>query len=247
VQIRAGVLAVCLLAGILQACPAAAGRPLETDDADTLPPGNLELEASADYAREAGENVWIARGAVNIGLLRRLEGKLELPVVVSDPDGSSSQAGFGDVVAGLKFSVVDETPAVPAVAGAVTVRLPTGDPDRRLGEDGADVTVLGIVGKRIEPFVLHGNVGYRFVTANRRFDVCIVAASVEYQLSTRLSLVGEALGFLPADGDQDASGRFRAGVVYSMRDNVRLDAAVGRGFTRDSPRALVTVGVTIGF
>jgi hypothetical protein len=109
------------------------------------------------------------------------------------------------------------------------------------------VTVLGIVGKRIEPFVLHGNVGYRFVTANRRLDVCIVAASVEYQLSTRLSLVGEALGFRPADGDQDASGRFRAGVVYSMRDNVRLDAAVGRGFTRDSPRALVTVGVTIGF
>ena len=103
------------------------------------------------------------------------------------------------------------------------------------------------MGKRVEPFVLHGNVGYRFVTADRSLDVWIVAASVACQLSTRLALVGEALGFLPADGDQDASGRVRAGVVYSLRDNVRLDAAVGRGFTRDSPRALVTVGVTIGF
>jgi len=191
--------------------------------------------------------VWTAKGALNVGIFPRFEGKLELPVVVSDPDGSSLQAGFGDVIAGLKYSIVDETPAVPAVAGAVTVRLPSGDPDRGLGEDGVDVTVLGIVGKRVEPFVLHGNVGYRFVTADRSLDMWIVAASVEYQLNARLSLVGEALGFLPADGDQDATGRFRAGVVYAMRDNVRLDAAVGRGFTRDSPRALVTVGVTIGF
>jgi len=191
--------------------------------------------------------VWTAKGALNVGIFPRFEGKLELPVVVSDADGSSLQAGFGDVIAGLKYSIVDETPAVPAVAGAVTVRLPSGDPDRGLGEDGVDVTVLGIVGKRVEPFVLHGNVGYRFVTADRSLDMWIVAASVEYQLNARLSLVGEALGFLPADGDQDATGRFRAGVVYSMRDNVRLDAAVGRGFTRDSPRALVTVGVTIGF
>lgn len=191
--------------------------------------------------------MWTAKGALNVGIFPRFEGKLELPVVVSDADGSSLQAGFGDVIAGLKYSIVDETPAVPAVAGAVTVRLPSGDPDRGLGEDGVDVTVLGIVGKRVEPFVLHGNVGYRFVTADRSLDMWIVAASVEYQLNARLSLVGEALGFLPADGDQDATGRFRAGVVYSMRDNVRLDAAVGRGFTRDSPRALVTVGVTIGF
>lgn len=191
--------------------------------------------------------MWTAKGALNVGIFPRFEGKLELPVVVSDPDGSSLQAGFGDVIAGLKYSIVDETPAVPAVAGAVTVRLPSGDPDRGLGEDGVDVTVLGIVGKRVEPFVLHGNVGYRFVTADRSLDMWIVAASVEYQLNARLSLVGEALGFLPADGDQDATGRFRAGVVYAMRDNVRLDAAVGRGFTRDSPRALVTVGVTIGF
>lgn len=191
--------------------------------------------------------MWTAKGALNVGIFPRFEGKLELPVVVSDADGSSLQAGFGDVIAGLKYSIVDETPAVPAVAGAVTVRLPSGDPDRGLGEDGVDVTVLGIVGKRVEPFVLHGNVGYRFVTADRSLDMWIVAASVEYQLNARLSLVGEALGFLPADGDQDATGRFRAGVVYAMRDNVRLDAAVGRGFTRDSPRALVTVGVTIGF
>lgn len=191
--------------------------------------------------------MWTAKGALNVGIFPRFEGKLELPVVVSDADGSSLQAGFGDVIAGLKYSIVDETPAVPAVAGAVTVRLPSGDPDRGLGEDGVDVTVLGIVSKRVEPFVLHGNVGYRFVTADRSLDMWIVAASVEYQLNARLSLVGEALGFLPADGDQDATGRFRAGVVYAMRDNVRLDAAVGRGFTRDSPRALVTVGVTIGF
>ena len=191
--------------------------------------------------------MWTAKGALNVGIFPRFEGKLELPVVVSDPDGSASQAGFGDVVAGLKYRLIDEAAAMPAVAGAVTVRLPTGDAERGLGDEDVDVTVLGIVGKRVASFLLHGNVGYRFVTADRRLDMWIVAASVEYQLNTRLSLVGEALGFLPADGDQDATGRFRAGVVYSVRDNVKLDAAVGHGFTGDSPRALVTVGVTIGF
>lgn len=168
-------------------------------------------------------------------------------MVVSDPDGSASQAGFGDLVAGVKYRLLDESPAVPVVGGAVTVRVPTGAPERGLGAEDVDVTVLGIVGKRVASFLLHGNVGYRFVTENRRLDVWIVAASVEYELSKRVSLVGEALGFLPTHGDEEATARWRAGITYSVRDNVKLDAAVGHGLTRDSPRTLVTVGVTIGF
>lgn len=205
------------------------------------------MEASGDYAREPGRDLWTAKGALNVGLGPRLEGKLELPVVVSDPDAASSRAGFGDVVAGLKYRVIDETPAVPAAGGVVTVRLPTGDPARGLGEEDVDVTVLGIVGKRVAALVLHGNVGYRFVTADRSLDVWIAAASLEYQLSARWSLVGEALGFLPTHPDQDATARWRAGFTYAVRDNVKLDAAVGHGLTRESSRALLTVGVTIGF
>jgi hypothetical protein len=151
------------------------------------------------------------------------------------------------VVAGLKYRLLDESPALPAVGGVVTVRLPTGDAERGLGEDDVDVTVLGVVGKRVASFIVHGNVGYRFVTADRRLDAWIVSASVEYVLSERLALVGEALGFLPAHVSENATARWRAGITYSVRDNVKLDAAVGHGLTRESPRTLVTLGVTLGF
>lgn len=237
-----------LVVSLALAGPSWAGRPLDTEDAGILDPGRFELELSADYARDGDTDMWTARGVLSAGLLPGLEGRVELPVAVRAPahDGPVV-AGPGDGVVAVKYRLVDEGATVPALVVGTGLRLPTGDADRGLGADGVDVTVVGVLGKSVGAVVLHANVGYMFATADRRRDVWVLAASGEVRVSTDLWLVAEALGFLGPHGTQPNIGRARAGVIYAIRDDVRLDAAVGHGFGRGSPGALVTLGVTLGF
>ena len=241
---RLAALAVTLaLAG-----PSWAGRPLDTEDAGTLDPGRFELELSADYARDGDTDVWTARGVLAAGLLPRLEGRVELPVAVRAPAHEGpAVAGPADGVVAVKYRLVDEAATVPVLTIGAGLRVPIGDADRGLGADGIDVAVVGVLGKSVGPVVLHANVGYVFVTADRRRDVWVLAASGEFRVTTELSLVAEALGFLGPHAAQPNTGRARAGVIYAVREDVRLDAAVGHGFGRGSPGTLVTFGVTLGF
>jgi hypothetical protein len=244
---RAAVAVVGAVLLVLTVSPALAGRPLETEDTGTLEPGTFEVELSGDYTRHPGEDLWILRGVLNAGILPRLEAKLELPFLLLESDSGPSHGGFGDTVLGVKYRVLDERAIRPAVAGALALRLLTGDADRGLGAEGADLSVLGVVGKTIGPFILHGNVGYTFVTADRDLDVWTLAASAQYRVTATLALVGEALGGLSTHRNAPHAGRARGGFTYAVRDNIKLDASVGHGFTRAGPGLLVTIGVTIGF
>jgi hypothetical protein len=233
-----------VLLTLVLAVPAWGARPLDTEDAGTLDPGAFELEVSADYAREPGQDVWVARGVLAAGLLPRLEARIELPLAVVDPDAGGRVAGVADGLVGAKYRLVDEGPHLPALLAGVGVVLPFGDAGRGLGGDSVDVVALGVIGKTLGPVTLHGNVGYTFVTADRGLDAWIVAASAEYRVTPALSVVAEGLGFLGPGAD---TGRARAGVAYTVREGVRLDAAIGHGFGGGSPGVLATVGVTFGF
>jgi hypothetical protein len=224
-----------------------AGRPLETEDAGTLAPGHFELEVSGDYVRNADDDAWSVTGVLNAGIWPRLEARLELPVLVLERDGSRSHSGLGDAVLGAKYRFIDEQGATPAWLAAVTLRLPTGQMDGGLGAEHVDVTAIAVVGKTIGRFIANGNVGYTFVMANRDRDVWTLAASLEYRVTPAVPVVGEAVGFLRTHRDESSSGLIRAGVIYAIRENVRLDAVVGHGLTARSPRTTVSRGVTLGF
>jgi hypothetical protein len=233
-----------------------AARPLDTEDAGTLDPGNSEVELGGDYVRNAADALWILKGTLSAGILPRLEVRFELPVALIDPDGpGSSFAGVADALVGAKYRFVDERRTLPALMAAVALRLPTGDPDRGreefnvtpLGVEGVDVTRVGIVGKALGPVILHGNAAYTFVTGDREADVATLAVSAEYRVTNALSLVAEVMGFLFVHDAELDTGRVRGGVSYAIRDGIKVDAAVGRGLGHDSPRLLLTVGVTFAF
>lgn len=236
-----GALALVLVLG---PAPAWAGRPLDTEDTGTVEPGKAELELSADYTKNPEDNTWGLKGVLGFGVLPRLEARVESALLLVDPDDQRSRAGIGDSLFGVKYRLLDEAEALPAVLGALTLRLPTGDDDRGLGDEDVDVGLLAVVSRAFGPLTLTWNGGYTFVTRDKELDFWTFAGSVEYRIARAWVLVAEGVGTVGADSEPDTAV-LRAGAVYAITDRIRLDTAVGFGVNRASPDVVVTVGVTI--
>ena len=234
---------------LLLASPALAGRPLTTEDTGTLDPGKVELELGVDYSKDGGAEAWLLPHgpSLNVGLLPRVEVTIGAAFILLSPEREPPRAGFGDSLVGLKGRFLDEGPATPALLAAVTVRLPTGDQGRGLGEKEVDIQALAVASKMFGPVTLTANAGYTFVTRDRDRDVVNLNASVEVGVTRAWSVVGEVVSALTTNHRSDHHVVLRAGTVYALSERVRLDAAVGFGITRASPDALLTVGVTITF
>jgi hypothetical protein len=147
-------------------------------------------------------------------------------------------------VVGVKYGLLDEADLRPAWLASINLRLPTGDEQRGLGAGDVDVGLLTAVSKSVGPLTLTVNGSYLFVLSDRRLDVWGLAGSLEHQLTAAWTLVAEIVGFLGARRAPDIAIA-RAGLVHRLTSHVKLDAAIGVGFTRASPDLLLTVGVTI--
>ena len=229
---------------ILIPVEAFAVRPLDTEDTGTLEPGRIELELSGDYADAARETVGAFTGVLAAGVWRRLELKFGSSYLFIAPNGGAAAEGMGDSAVRLKYRLVDETRVIPAVLSAWTVRLPTGDEPRGLGEHGVDLGVLMAVSKTFAPITLTWNGGYIFATADRRRDVWTLAGSLEYRLTDRWWAVGELVSALSAER-RPHEAVARVGAMYAVSRRLRLDAAVATGLTPRSPDVLVTLGLTL--
>ncbi|MGH7424046.1 MAG: transporter, partial [Candidatus Methylomirabilales bacterium] len=140
--------------------------------------------------------------------------------------------------------VLDETERRPAFMGVVVLRLPTGDEDRSLGEQGVDVQPLAVVSKTFGPLTLTLNGGYTFVTSHRDLDFWVVTGSFEYEITDAWSLVGEVVSELGTHDGGDVVV-LRAGTVLAITNGIDVYTAVGFGLTGDSPDVTVRLGVTI--
>jgi Putative MetA-pathway of phenol degradation len=244
---RSTARAMVVTLSILAASPVWAARPLTTEDTGTLDPGAAELELGADYIVDRRADVQIAAvvPTLNIGLLPRLEGSIAAPFVVVGEHSESWHAGIGDTFIRIKYRLLDEGTHVPAVMAAVTVRLPTGDRDRGLGDDGVDVQPLAVVSKSLGPVTLTANAGYTFIERGREFDFVNVNASAEAAITEQWAIVAEVVSDLATGRRADDRLVLRAGTIYAVGQRLKFDAAAGLGVTRNTPDFLLTVGLTL--
>ena len=143
-----GAIALVLALGAAEAW---AGRPLNTEDTGTVEPGKAELELSGDYAKNPNENMWSVKGVLALGLVPKLEARIESALLFFEPDGQRAVGGIGDSLIGVKYRLLDEAETLPAMLGSFTIRLPTGDEQRGLGADEVDVGLLAVLSKVLGP------------------------------------------------------------------------------------------------
>jgi hypothetical protein len=221
-----------------------AGRPLETEDPGTIAAGHAELEVSVDSLESDASRLVGAKGVLGVGLLPGMEARVESVLLRVEPRHAPSRGGMGDSLVGFKHRLLDETEALPALMYALTLRLPTGNAARLLGDTGVDATLIAVVGKTLGPVTLTWNGGYVFVSRDRALESWLLAASLDYRVSEPWSLAGEVVSTLGVD-QAPPLAVLRLGSAYALSTRVKLDGAVGVGITRASPDVLLTVGVTL--
>jgi Putative MetA-pathway of phenol degradation len=245
-RVMAVVPALTWLVVLISCGPGWAGRPLDTEDTETLDPGQAEVELSLSLAEHSGDLAWAGLAVLKVGVVPRLELGVELGGAYLQLENDRDQAGVGDLVVPLKLRLLNETEWRPALLANLRVRLPTGDAGRGLGTEGVDVVARLAVSKTIGRLTVTANGGYAFVTADRALDVWLVSGAGEYRLVPGWTVVAEVVSFLGARAASDIAIA-RAGIVYTVRQSLRLDIAIGTGLTRSSPDLLATAGIAIGF
>jgi hypothetical protein len=234
-----------------------AGRPLVVDDADTVEPGRVEVEAGVELETTTQSYSLTAPFAFGFGLTDWLEVAIKPSALyVDDQDASPRRvAGVGDLVleakARLPFRPLDLDLALVA-----NLKIPTADDDRGLGTGKVDGGAVFVMTKAFsETPKLHFNVGYTAVgkvsdvqLQDQLFIGLAGETSIPGLAPEQLQFVAEIFGTTAEEdgGSGDIQGHM--GVRYLAQEDVILDAAIGRSFTaRPQVEFFATVGLTWTF
>jgi hypothetical protein len=240
------VLPMLVLAAILSGAPAAAqSRPLVTEDPETVPEGNILLEAGLDIERGAvypasgltGNLVRLGTFGLSFGVSRiaeiQIDGGLQNRLSVTARDVAAPLAGMledlddstsdvEDFRIGAKVRFASETATRPAMAVRFSTRLPNAGNESGLGLDTTDFHFGFAIAKTVQSVRAVGNVGFGIlgdpVRGDRQNDVLEFGGSVARAVRPDIELVGELNGRLNTrEGEAPVGTESRAAVRLGSR------------------------------
>lgn len=216
------ILAATVLAlGPLVPPASAQSRPLVTEDPETVPAGNILLEAGLDFAHDAvypasglTGNLWrigtfgisfgvssIAEIQLDGGFRNQLGIRLKEPAPLSnmlDLKNPLSTSDVEDGTIGAKIRFASETATRPAVAVRFFTRLPNASNESGLGMDTTDFHFGIAIGKTVQSVRVVGNFGFGIlpdpVRGDRQNDVLDYGVSVARAVRPGVEVVGELNG-----------------------------------------------------
>jgi hypothetical protein len=229
-----------------------AGRPLATEDAYTVGARALELEFGLEYADVPAECRQYGHGFVaTYGLANAVDVALEIPVVLSKPEGNNEVFGVGDVAARAKFRLAEA--GFLTLAVVPEVKFATGDEDRGLGSGSSDVAALVAASCALGITTLHGNVGYNraFPKEGEAEGCFFAAAATEVALLGPLAVAAEFLADLAEEENEKEEGggypmAVGGGFSFAVFENLALDAGITRGLGAADGETSATIGATWG-
>ncbi len=248
-------------------------RPLITEDVEIIKPGAIRIDFGFDFAQDknftlSGLNGDLTRiGVVNarFGLAPNVEfetgGVIQnflsvnrqyrasaTPLKLKDA-GSTNDTG--DFFLATKIKLKNETKRFPALGFRFGVQLPNSNQERGIGVNQLNFFATALAGKHFGKLNLFGNLGLGILTAPSALytqnDVVLYGLAAAYQVSDRLTLVGEVNGRqstrrttplgTESEGEARIGARLKAaGLIW--------DVAGIKGINHNSNRTGVTFGVS---
>jgi hypothetical protein len=205
-----------------------AGPPLLTDDPDT--PGSNHWEINIAVTSEKVGDEWGFETPLldlNYGVGERIQLKYEVPLILVDQEGQGIRAGPGNSKIGVKWRFLDEEKAWLDVSTYPQFEFNHGSSSvqRGLVEDGWSVLLPIEFAHKFGPLTVYSEAGYSL--NERRSNEWLYGVAAEYEISEKLSIMGEVYG--------TADYRFRddelvsnLGLRWKCNRQISLLMAVGR-------------------
>ena len=231
--------------------PMSADRPDITESPNTVPAGAVQIEASFfDYAKNGGDRVLtIAPINLKLGLSENTDLQFVFdPYVDVDPDGASSESGFGDMQIRLKYNLFGNDDGDEALALLPFIKLPTADDPigNEEVEGGIAVPFSRDLGNGVG-LGLMGELDFVYDGTDDDYDLEFLhTVALGFELSGKWGCYAEYAGVINFDGE-DYRALIGGGVTYSINENFSLDGGVNFGLTGDADDVNLFAGFTYRF
>jgi hypothetical protein len=254
------LLSVCLTALVLSAVAPVSrasdihdlqrGLPLDVEDTTTADNGSVQLQGSARYEHQDGDDLLFLEPQAQVGLLDNLHVEFTYPII----SGSGDRTGAGDISFAALYRFYDEQGAgfldhpLPSMAVKADVELPTG-----VGSDGLDTTLRFIATKTMTQADsqdrVHLNLSWTHnaaAAADERENFFSLILGYSRKLDDKTVVLADLIREQQEQERQDST-ILEAGVLRQLADKVTLGAGLGFGLGADSPDFRATFGIQYSF
>ncbi|HMK56626.1 MAG TPA: transporter [Dissulfurispiraceae bacterium] len=246
---------LCTIFMLLLSSLAFAAHPLITDDAGTQGKGKFQLEINAQYGRDDNEGAiqytTPAATALTYGVIDPVDVSIGVPyqwIKTMDSETTERHDGFGDVVLAVKWRFYETDGFSFALKPGIT--FPTGDQDKELGTGKVTYSLFFITTKELKLWAFHLNLGYigNENKLDQRVPLWHISLAAEVEVAKGLKLVANTGIQRNTDKNSNTDPAFLlGGVVYSITDNVDIDAGYKYGLTKPEVGNTVLAGMTFRF
>jgi hypothetical protein len=235
--------------------PARAVPPLITDDADTVEPGQWQINTGSLFVRTASEQLFLFPVNLVTGLSSRGEVGVTLGYQVRDGTGSAPEKGDATGVTDLfletKWRLWQAEDEKFKVSTRLDLKLPTASRSRGFGTGDLDAGVVLIATRSWGKTEIDWNLGYIAVDPSRglaRDDRWFFGQALRQKLNDRWTFISETFAIVPNTGAGGSSNfHFNAGAQFTIRENLIIWALLGSAAGHHSPDLTSFFGMTVVF
>ena len=220
---------------LFSASTTVAGPPFRTDDPEPVMYHHSEAYLFSTGTREAGGIGGIGPAVeFNYGPLPDMMLHLVAPIAYDSPKEGPSHFGYGDTELGIKYRFVHETDVFPSIGIFPLAEIPTGDPDKALGNGKAQYFLPIWLQKDYGKWTAYGGGGYWIHPGSGDKDYWFSGILIQYEFSASSYLGGEFFYQTADTEDGEASHAFNLGGSLPLGKNFQLLFSAGRGLTNTS-------------
>ncbi len=238
-----------------------AAHPLITDDSGTQGKGKFQLEVNGQYDSDKETVAFVsvkstggqANSTLSYGINDNADLVLNVPYVwgkiTEDGVKVYDEKGISDTTFEVKWRFLEKEGLSFALKPGIS--FPTGNDDKGLGTGKYGYHVFLIGSKEAAPWAFHANLGY--IRNETRADVeekniWHISVATTYEVVKDLKLVGNVgMEKNPDKSADNDPAFFIVGAIYSLTENLDIDAGVKHGLTSSETDRSLMAGLTYRF
>jgi hypothetical protein len=212
-----------------------AGPPFRTDDPEPVDFKHGEFYVATTFT----DNVGASSGTLphfeaNYGILPNTMVHVIIPFAFSKTHGETTQYGFGDLEAGIKYRFINMEDAHFMVGTFPLVDFKTGDSYRGLGASHTKFFIPIWLQKSWEPWTTYGGGGYWRNPGEGNKDYWFFGWEVQRDISKMLTLGAELFAQTKTTDNGHHEVGFNIGAVINLTDDHHILVSLGQDISGDN-------------